>query len=281
MSSDDVHEWGGFDLQSGLLQFRYETLLHHYDGSKQNEHHQGEVQTSTFQDCMDISRLSTPEDAIKRYEDHQSDDANESILLLGSGNSKVGEQILINSFVGPVLQIDISSKVIHLMTQRYQKYLTEAAVNRMEFIVDDANGLTALSPDSIGGGVVDKGLIDVLHLSGGMMSMEDDDIRENLDEANNPIPRILDSVHRVLQPSRPFVFISRSGPEYILRRTFGTVHLDWDEEIRKKWMDIQVLKLLDLDMLLYRFVKADPIETETEATRVTTRGYRKKKKRKS
>eukprot|EP00578_Thalassiosira_sp_NH16_P026808 CAMPEP_0181095884 /NCGR_PEP_ID=MMETSP1071-20121207/10744_1 /TAXON_ID=35127 /ORGANISM="Thalassiosira sp., Strain NH16" /LENGTH=325 /DNA_ID=CAMNT_0023178269 /DNA_START=63 /DNA_END=1043 /DNA_ORIENTATION=+ len=281
MSSDDVHEWGGFDLQSGLLQFRHETLLHHYDGPKKNDHHQGEVKKSTFQDCMGVSRLSTPEEAIKRYEDHQSDDTDESILLLGSGNSKIGEQILINSFVGPVVQIDISSKVIHLMTQRYQKYLAEASVKRMEFIVDDANGLTALSPDSIGGGVVDKGLIDVLHLSGAMMSMDDNDISENLDGANNPIPRIIDSVHRVLQPSRPFVFFSRSGPEYILRRAFGTVHLDWDEEIRKKWMDIQVLKLLDLDMLLYRFVKADPAETETETTRVTTRGYRKKKKRKS
>jgi hypothetical protein len=27
-----------------------------------------------------------------------------------------------NSFVGPVLQIDISSKIIQLMTQRYQIY---------------------------------------------------------------------------------------------------------------------------------------------------------------
>ena len=164
------------------------------------------------------------------------------------------------------------------MTERYQKYLEEAAVKRMEFIVDDANGLTSLSPESIGGGVLDKGLIDVLHLSAGAISMEDEDFRENLDKENNPmIPQIVDSVHKVLQPSRPFVFFSRSGPEYILRRTLGTMQLDWDEGIRKKWKDVQVLKLLDFDMLLYRFVKADPVVADTK--RVTTRSYREMKKR--
>ena len=65
--------------------------------------------------------------------------------------------------------MDVSSKMIQLMTKRYEKYLTEASIARMEFIVDDAKGLTSLSPNSVGGGVVDKGLIDVLHSSTGMI----------------------------------------------------------------------------------------------------------------
>lgn len=233
MTSDEVFEWGNFDLQDGLHEFRYEKLLlPGDDANNQNEQQQqgddDNVQTSTFAECMEISQLSTPDEASDKYEEQQAKkENNESILLLGCGNSKFGEQLLMNSFVGPVLQIDICSKVMQLMTQRYQKYLTEAASKRMEFIVDDAQGLTALSPDSVGGGVLDKGLIDVLHCSAGMLSADNGGyMGASHDDDKDPIRQIVDSVHRVLQPSRPFVFFSRSGPEYILRRTLGTVHLD-------------------------------------------------------
>ena len=151
-----------------------------------------------------------------------------------------------NSFVGPVLQIDISSKIIQLMTQRYQKYFREASVKRMELIVDDARGLTSLSSESVGGGVLDKGLVDVLHCSTG--NGDDDDAAEIL----------------VLQPSRPFVFFSCSEPEYILKRTLGTVNLNSDRRIRQRWKEVQVLKLVDLEILLYRFVKADPSRKQAE-----------------
>jgi len=259
-----VFEWGDFDLQNGLMEFRYEKLLHHVDGANQIDEQQGnDVQTSTFAECMGISQLPTPEEAIERYEEHQTNkERNESILLLGCGNSKVGEQILMNSFIGPVLQIDICSKVMQLMTQRYKKYLTEAASKRMEFIIDDAKGLTALSPDSVGGGVLDKGLIDVLHCSAGMLSTDNGGFMgASYDDDKSPIRQVVDSVHRVLQPSRPFLFFSRSEPDYVLRRTLGTVHLDSKKGVRRKWSEIQVLKLVDLDVLLYRFVKADNIVT--------------------
>ena len=254
MSSDDVHEWGGFDMQSGLMQLQYERMLHYTNGINQikeyeNENESGSVHTASFAECMDVNQYNTPEQAIEQYQENQSNNINESIILLGCGNSKVGEQLMINSFVGPVLQLDISSKIIHLMTQRYEKYLTKTSVQRMEFIVDDAKDLTSLSPDSIGGGVLDKGLIDVLHCSSGMMHDNEGD--------TNPIRQIMNSVHRVLQPSRPFIFFSRSEPEYIFKRTLGTVQIELDMEIERKWKDIQVLKLVDLDILLYRFVKAE------------------------
>lgn len=277
MDSNEVHEWGGFDLQSGLLQFRYENVLHHGDGAKvqpQEESEEG-LHTSTFAECMDIRQLTTPEEAVERYEEQQTNNSNESILVLGCGNSKLGEQILMNSFVGPVLQVDISSKAIQLMTDRYQKYLEEAPVKRMEFIVDDAKGLTSLSPESVGGGVLDKGLIDVLHCSAGVISMEGDNNFRRGD-----IRKIVDSVHRALQPSRPFVFFSRSEHEYILKRTLGSVH--WNKEIRKKWKGVQVLKLVDFDVMMYRFIKADATRDSkvTKKSKATKNSKVTKKKRK-
>ena len=269
MTPEDVHEWGGFDLM-GLLQLNYEMVLHYggYNSVSKTlvEQHQRQdngVNNMSFAECMDISQLSSTEEAINIYNELQNEimkidkpiHTNESVLLLGCGNSKMGEQLLINSFVGPVLQVDISSTMIQLMTQRYQKYLNEASVKRMEFIVDDARGLTALSSDSVGGGVLDKGLIDVLHCSIGKFS---DDYNITIaEEETNPIRQIVDSVHRVLQPSRPFIFFSRSEPEYILRRTLGTQHVSSDSRIERHWKEIKVLKLVDLEILLYRFVKAD------------------------
>jgi hypothetical protein len=132
------------------------------------------------------------------------------------------------------------------MTQRYQKYFREASVKQMELIVDDARGLTLLSSESVGGGVLDKGLVDVLHCSTG--NGDDDDAAEIL----------------VLQPSRPFVFFSCSEPEYILKRTLGTVNLNSDRRIRQRWKEVQVMKLVDLKILLYRFVKADPSRKQAE-----------------
>ena len=146
---------------------------------------------------MDVTQLSSPEEAIERYKQHQltntnqdnnnssssNSSNNEAILILGCGNSKLGEQLLINSFIGPIYQLDISSKLIQLMTQRYQKYLSETSVKRMEFIVDDATtGLTSLEPECVGGGVVDKGLLDVLHCAEGRILDYNDEEEKNEDD---------------------------------------------------------------------------------------------------
>lgn len=282
MDPSDVHEWGGFDLQdSGLMQFRYENVLRYgdYDEKKEQAEDEGGVHTTSFAKCMDVSILSTPEEAIELYKE-QDDEGNESILVLGCGTSKVGEQLLANSFVGPVLQLDVSSKVIKLMTQRYDKYLKGASVKRMEFIVDDARGLTSLSPGSVGGGVVDKGLIDVLHQSADVMSMTDDNGSFNRGHSHETehVRDIVNSVHRVLRPERPFVFFSKSCHEYILRRTLGSAQ--WNKDTRSKWMSVEVIKLVDFDVYLYRFVKADVVaDRAVEATANSIRISRLSKKR--
>lgn len=259
MDSTEIHEWGNFDILD-ILEFRYEDVLHHGATCPQQEKGR---RTSTFAECMDIGQWHTPEEAIDRYGEHKRNNSNEAVLLLGCGNSRMGEQMLQHSFVGPILQLDMSSKVIQLMTRRYQKYLDGAAVRRMNFICDDARGLTALSPESVGGGVVDKGLIDDLYCADRGMSLMDDDGSlgggRGSECCNDNVRRIVDSVHRVLQPSRPFVFFSRSSHEYILRRTLGSVH--WTEAIRHQWKDVRVLKLMDLEVMLYRFVKADAADS--------------------
>ena len=159
--------------------------------------------------------------AVRKGVRKQSKSNNEAILILGCGNSKLGEQLLINSFIGPIYQLDISSKLIQLMTQRYQKYLSETSVKRMEFIVDDATtGLTSLEPECVGGGVVDKGLLDVLHCAEGRI-LDDDEEEEKNEDDDDVVRKIMKSVHNVLQPSRPFIFFSRSEPQWMLRRALG------------------------------------------------------------
>jgi hypothetical protein len=170
------------------------------------------------------------------------------------------------------------------MTQRYQKYLREAAVKRMHFVVDDAaTGLTALEHESVGGGVVDKGLLDVLHCSMGKMESNDttNTSTESDGDSQHPIQTIVESVHRVLQPSRPFLFFSRTGPEYMLKRIFGQ---DSTNQIRRNWSDVNVVHLVDLNVLMYRFIKASENDLQEEHgkgianVRVTTRAFRKKMK---
>jgi hypothetical protein len=273
---DDCLEWGGFDLTE-LLQFRYEAVKSN-DSDRESMFNTDEG-SSTFAELMDVKQYSSLEEASQKYQErrHDKDDTNEAIVLLGSGNSKMGEQLLVNSFQGPFLHIDVSSKVIQCMAQRYDKYLKEAAVPRMKFIVDDASeGLTSLEPESVGGGVVDKGLLDGLHCSLPNLNAE-----SNLTSNHDMIQHIMTSVHRVLRPSRPFVFFSRSSPEFMLRRAFGD---DSDADYnRKQWTDISVVKLIDLDVMLYRFVKAEEKEDSADnsaSLHVTTRGFRNKKKQK-
>lgn len=240
----------------------------HFDGSPTNGAEEGG--TSTCAKWLYVQQHSSPEDASSTYQERKlnNDTNNDAILLLGCGNSKMGEQLLVNAFEGPFLHVDVSSKVIQCMTQRYEKYLNEAKVQRMEFIVDDAaTGLTSLEPESVGGAVIDKGLFDALHCSL-------PNIHTDTDESGDPILNIMDSIHRVLQPSRPFVFFSRSSPEFMLRRTFGN---GYEADKRKRqWNDISVIKLVDLDVLLYRFIKADLDTADSKNISVTTRSFRKK-----
>jgi hypothetical protein len=67
----------------------------------------------------------------------------------------------------------------------------------------------------------------------------------------------------------------------MLRRAFGD---DSDADYnRKQWTDISVVKLIDLDVMMYRFVKAEEKEDSADnsaSLHVTTRGFRNKKKQK-
>ncbi|KAL3797505.1 hypothetical protein HJC23_009869 [Cyclotella cryptica] len=282
LTPDDCIEWGGFDL-NGLLKFRFERVtLDEHHGSDVGTQETDSEKESTFAKWMGIQQHSSPEEASQRYLERRTNNekCNDTILLLGCGNSKMGEQLLVHGFQGPFLHLDVSSKVIQCMTQRYETYLKQAAVQRMEFIVDDAaTGLTSLEPESVGGGVIDKGLLDALHCSLRNIHAED-----TSNDDGDPIQNIVASVHRVLQPSRPFVFFSRSSPEYMLRRAFGKGN---DARNRRKlWTDISVIKLTDLNVMLYRFIKAENHASKqrgmddgnTVNSRVTTRGFRLKNK---
>ncbi len=133
--------------------------------------------------------------------------------------------------------------------------------------MDDAStGLTSLEPCSVGGGVVDKGLVDVLHCSAGPMIQREGDTNDGHEE-EDVIQSIMSSVHNVLRPSRPFVFFSRSEPQWMLRRVLGRdgydvlMNVGEDSQRRRRskvlWKDVEVVKLVDYDLLLYKLVKAE------------------------
>ena len=306
LDAADVREWGDFDLERGLRgRFRCETVLHWHGGGgggsgsgataggrpreergpssppPPREHE------TTLAECLDVRQWQTPEDALDRYNERATaEGSNEAILLLGCGTSRMGEQMLRQSFEGPVVQLDVSPKAIELLTRRYQKYLEGATTRRMEFVVDDARGLTALGPASIGGGVLDKGLIDDLHVADrgvGLLDDDDDDhhgdggARTPAGGDDDDVRRIADSVHRLLRPGRPFAFFSRSGPEYVLRRTLGSAR--WTEAVGTRWRDVRVLELAELQVLLYRFVKAEEDAAPEEEAAPRIRPRRKGKRR--
>lgn len=301
LTPDDCIEWGGFDV-TDLLTFRCERVP--FDGDAddgRDDVADGASSPSSYMtlaECLDVRRHSSPEDASAAYQrrrannnhnhpsnnssDNNNSENNDAILLLGCGNSKMGEQLLVNSFEGPFLHVDVSSRVVSSMTTRYERYVKEAAVRRMEFIVDDAaEGLTSLEPRSVGGAVVDKGVFDALHCSLPNINVQEEE-EMRMSGSSSPIRRIMDSVHRVLRPSRPFVFFSRSDPEFMLRRVFGD-GIGADER-RKRWGDISVMKLTDLNVMLYRLVKADESgqqsaskkDSNTISSSVTTRAFKRK-----
>ena len=281
-SPEDCIEWGGFELND-IVNFKYEHVSIDNDGSTDRIESEGSnssgtsVKSTSLSQWLNIPQHSSPEEASMTYQQHKLSTGptsqNDTILLLGCGNSKMGEQLLVNSFQGPFLHLDVSSKVIQCMTQRYERYLKEASVQRMEFIVDDATSLTSLQDCSVGGAVIDKGLFDSLHCSLPNIHFNDDDNED-------PIKSIVESVHRVLQPSRPFVFFSRSGPEFMLKRTFGD-GLEGDER-RRLWSDVSVVQLVGLDAMMYRFTKANENDSSdiTENVRVTTRSFKHKNRQK-
>lgn len=215
LGAQDSFEWADLRLQGDLLRHGYDdqeyaASLEEYGYTAREANSRIET---TFGEAIGV---------------HPSDEG-KKILMLGCGNSKLGEDMIEQGWVGPIIQVDVSPKVISSMSERCASYIKSGC---MDFVQDDATSLTAFEDSSIDS-IIDKGLVDALFC------------------ANEPLGRIMHSTSRVLKPGGVFSFLSFSRPEFLLKQVME------DDQGRVKgtkfWDDVQIRKMESI--LMYRFVK--------------------------
>jgi ubiquinone/menaquinone biosynthesis C-methylase UbiE len=233
LGPNDSFEWGHISFED-LHRYQYRELRYdpviRSDATKPQDPH---IQT-TFGDTL-------------RAYPHSP--ADEHILILGCGNSKFGESMVEHGWNGPIVQVDVASRVIESMSQRCQE---QQRKGDMLFVQDDATVLSAFHDDKATA-VFDKGLLDALFCA--------DEYQQCFD--------IMSSIHRVLQPGGVYAFLSFSRPQFLMDK----ILLPPGHEKRKgpvrNWANIQIRQLDTI--LLYRFQKAMP-ETVRKPNR--KRGHR-------
>lgn len=205
LGPSDVYEWGSLTLEHDLFRYNYKLL-------ERSGASDPAILTSSFGEAIGVA----PSEAEK------------SIILLGCGNSKLGEDMAEHGWNGPLFQVDVVSRVLDTMSDRCSD-LVEQGV--MDFVQDDATELSAFDKNSIDA-VIDKGLVDPLFCADCYSQVED----------------VLKSVHRVLRPGGIFCLLSFSQPQHLLPRlSVG----DCDETC--DWKDVQIRQLESI--LMYRFQK--------------------------
>jgi SAM-dependent methyltransferase len=187
----------------------------------------------------DMLGLPAPNEQSTVLAKNDSNEEEEPILVLGCGNSRLGEQLLLDyGCRGPILHVDASSRVIHDMTLRNKERLHD-----LIYVQDDAAVLSALGPNAVLA-AVDKGTIDAIFCT--------DDYETCWS--------IVQSAHRVLRNGGVLSCFSFSRPEFILPKILlpseqfnNPRHL---RQLVAMWDEIQVQQL-DF-IFLYRFIKTTP-----------------------
>ena len=281
---DDVYEWGNIDFQRDLKDFHYFLRKDHLDmiqnvyGPKvvlpyremvMNE----EEKAGGFQESSGV----TYPPSVNREDKMQ---IASSVLMLGCGNSRLGEDILthyidvqksmneyrekqdiiMGSFHIPkIIQCDVSPHVVNTMTQRCQAFIDS---KQMSIVQDDATQLTLIENGSIDA-VVDKGLMDALFCANQFEQMQ----------------QVMASVHRALDVGKVFLFFSFSRPEFLMQAAASTANITKstsnidDVSDAGMWSHVEVRELDRI--LMYRFIKAGgtfdvaPLSDDSENTKMS------------
>jgi len=211
----DSFEWGGLSL-ADLSQYEYQTM--ELDSSLPQK-----SGTTTLGKTLSVDPNA---------------EEDEPILMLGCGNSKLGEEMIQNGWRGPIIQVDVSSRVIESMSQRCASLISNGHMN---FIEDDATELSAFRTGMMNC-CFDKGLMDAIYCA------------DEFDQCRS----ILSSVNRVLKPSGVFAFLSYSRPEFLLP-VIASI-----DGSRPKWESVQVQRLESI--MLYRLQKVAKLERSKQPT---------------
>ena len=233
---DDSFEWGGIHLED-VLEYRYrlvtiEQQMGDYASSSQVSEAFAE---GSFGETLGVYPH-------RGYDDERKTDASggkkEPILMLGCGNSKMGEE-MVNSqhqWRGPLIQVDIAKTALEMVARRSGRH---ADSSRLQFLHEDATHLSSIRNNTIEA-TVDKGLLDALFCA----------------DEHDQMTDIVKSVLRVLKPGGAFVVFSFSRPEFILPRMMplhasaGVGH----PQKPSTWHDLQIQELDRF--LIYRFEKS-------------------------
>ncbi|MGK3739369.1 MAG: ubiquinone/menaquinone biosynthesis C-methylase UbiE [Bacillariaceae sp.] len=245
--------------------------------------------------------------------DHQNDDSVEirtqtqqqqrPILMLGCGNSRMGEEMIEQGgFKGPIMQVDVSRSVVENMRQRCSDLVSKGSMSFVQvgylkkkclwienlirnesnfssieytlfiyilyiyflsFCQDDATELSAFRNNMIDA-CLDKGLMDAIFCA----------------EDYHQLNQIQQTIHRVLRPGGSFVFFSFSRPEFLIPKLMmldePSVHID-DFQKRIPWTNIEVQQLPKI--LLYKMQKANDNANENKQLITRSKTNRKQMKR--
>ena len=235
LGPSDVYEWGDIHWNDDLEEHSYDLLLKENCGNLRFMNNLAHCWTTKLPSDDSNTKTSFREALGLQSKTTNTDTGNreENIMLLGCGNSKLGEYMAqSHQFKGNtnIIQVDISQKLVSNMESRCSSYL-ESGV--MSIVEDDATCLSAFSNNSVSA-VVDKGLIDAFYCSKHPQSLVQ-------------ISSVLQSVNRVLIPGGFFTLFSFSRPEFLLDAANG------ESGNLSLWKNLQVRKLPDI--LMYRFEK--------------------------
>lgn len=255
LDENDVFEWGDIHFERQLKSLNFNIHKEHmdeisniYGDDVQEKLFVDEEESNSFIEVKDMSfhdalfnenNNKNPADEMAKSES--------SILILGCGNSRLGEDILhyyldSNAKKPPkVIQCDISTHVVNTMTKRYHKYIEKG---QMSILQDDASQFTLIEDGSVDA-IVDKGLVDALFCS----------------DRGDMMQQVMSSAYRTLKIGKVFMFFSFSRPEYLLHHTRipdhgqsgtskGNAHRTKDDV---RWSTVNVWELDNIFM--YRFVK--------------------------
>jgi ubiquinone/menaquinone biosynthesis C-methylase UbiE len=232
----DCYEWGDLNLEDISPSYKYHKLdLSNVEkGSSQAEG--SEMTTTTLGDTLLGVALPPPNSSGKQNSENNNTNNEEEtgeqpILILGCGNSRFGEDMVQEGWRGPIVQTDVSRRVIEAMSHRCSELVTEG---KMSFVEDDATELSAFQNDMLHG-CLDKGLMDAIYCA------------DELDQCAS----VLSSVNRVLRPGGVFVFFSFSRPEFLLPQVVSSERY---RTSRPVWDSVEVQELSGI--MLYRFQKA-------------------------
>ena len=222
LGPSDVFEWGNISFRD-LRQYNY---VRYEPGSS--------FTWQTFTSVKGAQKATCLGESIGVFEDDKDKRLNRPILLLGCGNSSLGEDMVQAGWNGPIIHVDVSARVIDSMSHRCARWLP---TGDMQFLQDDATVLSAFGDGTVAA-TIDKGLIDALFCA----------------DQGSKCGQVMQAVHRVLQPLGVFCCLSFSSPQFLLQHLLRDARQKTAQT--KLWREVHI-RVIDNKILLYRFQKED------------------------